>query len=96
MFFKVKACRSKAKGIRWHLLFIRWCLNILLTSSKTYDIISESGLIRLPSKRILQDYTHWLKLKPGFNADVVNYLRDEIEIEALPDWKKYMHYHHSM
>ena len=93
----MKACRSKAKGIRWHPLFIRWCLNILLTSSKTYDIISESGLIRLPSKRTLQDYTHWIKLKPGFNADVVNYLRDEIEIETLPDWKRLDSlYYHSM
>ena len=84
----MKACKTKAKGMRWHPLFIRWCLNILLTSSKTYDIISESGLIRLPSKRTLQDYTHWLKLKPGFSADIVNHLRDEIEIETLPDWKK--------
>ena len=66
---------------------MRWFLNILLTSSKTYDIILESGFIRLPSKCTLQDYTHWIKLRPGFNADVISYLQDEIAIETLPDWK---------
>ena len=47
----------------------------------------ESGLIFLPSKRTLQDYTHWLKLKPGFNADI--YLKQEINIDKLEDWQKY-------
>ena len=61
-----------------------------------YDIISESGLIHLPSKHTLRDYTHWIKLRPGFNADVVNFLRDEIKIETLPEWKKldFLYNHH--
>jgi len=80
--------RQKKTGVRWHPLFVHSCLNIMLASSKTYDIIKESGFIQLPSKRTLRDYTHWLKLKPGFNADVVNYLREEIKIDTLPDWKK--------
>ena len=61
----------------------------MLTSGKTYEIIRESGLIFLPSKRTLQDYTHWLKLKPGFNGDIFNYLMQEINIDKLADWQKY-------
>ena len=62
----------------------------MLTSSKTYEIIRESGFILLPSKRTLQDYTHWIKLQPGFNADVFEYLRKEVNVDGLSDWEKYV------
>ena len=77
-------------GVRWHPLFIRWCLNIMLTSNKTYEIIRESGFISLPSKRTLQDYTHWVKLRPGFNADVFDNLRNEVNVDGLSEWQKYI------
>ncbi|XP_065891694.1 uncharacterized protein [Dysidea avara] len=84
------ACRAKKNGVRWHPLFIRWCLNIMLTSGKTYDIIRESGFIRLPSRRTLRDYTNWMKLKSGFNAELLNYMREEFKIDTLPPWKRYV------
>ena len=62
----------------------------MLTSSKTYEIIRESGFIRLPSQRTLCDYTHWIKLKPGFNAEVFNYLKTEVKVDQLADWEKYV------
>lgn len=62
----------------------------MLTSSKTYEIIRESGFILLPSKRTLQDYTHWIKLQPGFNADVFEYLRKEVNVDGRSDWEKYV------
>lgn len=89
IFIQVAASKKKKKqGMRWHPLFIRWCLNIMLTSSKAYDIMRESDLITLPSKRTLRDYTHWHKLEPGFDATVINYLRKEIKIDTLEDWRK--------
>ena len=55
---QVSAAKVEGKqGIRWHPLFIRWCLNIMLSSPKTYNIIRESGVIHLPSTRTLKDYT---------------------------------------
>ena len=73
--------KAKSKtAFRWHPLFIRWCLNIMLTSSKTYDIIRDSGFINLPSKRTLRDYTHWLTSKAGFQDEVDEDLRDEVNI----------------
>ena len=47
----------------------------MLTSSKTYDIIRETGFISLPSKRTLRDYTHWIRLKPDVSAELFNYLQ---------------------
>ena len=61
----------------------------MLTSSKTYEIIRESGFICLPSKRTLCDYTHWIKLKPGFNAEVFTYLKTEAKVDQLTDWERY-------
>ena len=36
---QVVANKAKKTGVRWHPLFIRWCLNIMLTSGKSYDIL---------------------------------------------------------
>lgn len=82
------AVKAKKTGVRWHPLFIRWCLNIMLTSGKTYDIIRESGFVCLPSRRTLRDYTNWMQLRPGFNAGLLNYIRTEFKIDALPSWKR--------
>ena len=59
----------------------------MLTSSKTYEVIRESSFISLPSKQTLQDYTHWIKLWPGFNADVLENLRNEVNVDALSEWQ---------
>lgn len=60
----------------------------MLTSGKSYDILRESGFISLPSRRTLRDYTHWLKLKPGFDSNVINFLIAEAKIDTLADWQK--------
>ena len=59
----------------------------MLTSSKTYDIIRDSGFISLPSRRTLRDYTHWMKMRPGFNAEVINHLRKEANVDSLASWQ---------
>ena len=89
---QVAASKAKKNGVRWHPLFVRWhplfvrwCLNIMLTSSKTYEILKDSGFIYLPSQRTLKDYTHWTKLKPGFNADVFNFLKGEAKVDKTDD-----------
>lgn len=81
--------KAKSKNaFRWHPLFIRWCLNIMLTSSKTYEIIRESSFITLPSKRTLRDYTQWFRSKVGFQDEVDGYLLDEAKVNQLEEWEK--------
>ena len=79
---------SKKTEVRWHPLFIRWCLNIMLMSSKTYQVIRESGFICLPSQRTLKDYTQWTKLQPGFNADMFNHLMEEAKVDQMESWER--------
>jgi len=63
----------------------------MLTSGKAYEIMRESGFICLPSKRTLRDYMHWLKIKPGCDATVINHLREEAGVDTLAEWQKYKH-----
>lgn len=75
-------------GVRWHPLFIRWCLNISRVSQKAYDIMRESG-IKLPSRRTLSDYTHWMSSRPGFSSEIDNFLLTEAKIDQLEEWQRY-------
>ena len=61
----------------------------MLTYGKSHDILQQSGFICLSSRQTLRDYTHWLKLKPGFDSSVVNYLIIEGKINNLAaEWQK--------
>ena len=86
---QVSAAKVEGKqGIRWHPLFIRWCLNIMLSSPKTYNIIRESGVIHLPSTRTLKDYTHWFKPEVGFQNEVFIQLSEYYKVSELNFAKK--------
>ena len=61
----------------------------MLTSSKTYDIMRDSGFVSLTSKRILRNYTHWNKLKPGFNAEVLNYFKEEAKVDQMAECDRF-------
>ena len=66
---KMAASLSNSRSMRWHPLFIKWCLYLKL-SSKAYETIRDSGCISLPSQRTLRDYTHFVKSTSGFSAEV--------------------------
>ena len=57
-------------GVRWHPIFLCWCLNLSRVSPKAYDIIKQSG-IQLLTRWTLNDYTQWVSAKPGFNHEVM-------------------------
>ena len=77
---QVTASKAKGKsGIRWHPLFIRWCLSIMLSGPKTYDIIRDTGFFSLPSRRTLRDYTNWTKTEIGYQVEAMSYLRKKVE-----------------
>jgi hypothetical protein len=87
IFWEQQVAALKVKGptgVRWHPLFVRWCLNLSRVSPKAYEIMRESG-ISLPTRRTLNDYTHWVSAKPGFSCEVDDFLRTEDELE---DWQR--------
>lgn len=90
--FKVSASKSKTKkAIKWHPIFVRWCLNISRVSPKAYEILRESG-VQLPTRRTLNDYTHWLHAEPGFHNAIDNLLATESNIKNLEEWQRLYSY----
>ena len=73
--------------MRWHPMFVRWCLNLSRASPKAYGILRESG-IQLPTRRTLNDYTHWVTAKPGFQYEIDELLIREAKVEELEDWQR--------
>ena len=74
---QLKAKKYKyQKSMRWHPLFIKWCLYSRHVSSKSYEILRTSTSSRLPSQSMLWDYTHYLPAKIGFSAEIDQHLVD--------------------
>ena len=73
---------TSKQGVKWHPLFIRWCLNVMLSSPKTYNIIRES---ELPSQRTLKDYTHWFSPKTGFQNECFKQLYEDYKVPELSE-----------
>ena len=65
-------------------------INLSRVSPKAFEIMRESG-IQLPTRRTLNDYTHWLKSKPGFQNEVDEHFVSEVKIDQLQDWQRYIH-----
>ena len=74
---QVKASKyNNPKSMKWHPLFIKWCLYLRHVSSKSYEILRTSAGLRLPSQSTLRDYTHYLPAKIGFSAEIDQHLVD--------------------
>lgn len=65
---QVQALRkSDSRAMRWHPLMIKLCILIRHQSQAAYETMRQC--IRLPSQRLLRDYTHYIKSHPGFSSD---------------------------
>ena len=74
---QVKASQyANSKSMKWHPLFIKWCLYLRHLSGKSYELLRSSGCIKLPSQATLRDYTHHIPAKIGFSAEVDQHLVD--------------------
>lgn len=57
--------------MRWHQLVIQFALNLKYLSSSAYRAIRQSGVISLPSKHALSDYTHWTSPHTGVQLEFI-------------------------
>ena len=67
---------------------IRWCLYLRHQSSRAYETLRESGVIRLPSQRTLRDYTNHVNAKIGFSHEVDQQLMDASSVLTIEEWQK--------
>lgn len=44
--------------------------------------------ISLPTRRTLNDYTHWVSAKPGFSCEVDDFLRMQAKVDELEEWQR--------
>ncbi len=66
---KAYECKD-ARGMRWHPAMIKWCLYLRHLSGKAYEMLRNTGILKLPSQRTLRDYTHYIPATAGFSSDV--------------------------
>ena len=86
-----QAARVKdARSMRWHPLMVKWCLYLRHVSGKAYEILRQSGCIKLPSQRTLRDYTHFVSTTVGFSTEVDRQLMDIANIEHCKEHEKYV------
>ena len=73
---------SSKSGIRFHPQIIRFCLNLASKSPAAYDELqydekTGSGVLVLPSKRRLRDYKNYIRPQRGFNAEIIQELKEK-------------------
>lgn len=73
---------------RWHPTMIRFALSIFHKSPAAYGAIYESGLLTLPCRRTLFDYTHFKPVKDGIHYEVLESVAKKLENMEL-----YQRYH---
>ena len=75
---------KNSHSMKWHPLFIKWCLYLRHLSGKSYELLRSSGCIKLPSQSTLRDYTHYIRTTIGFSTEVdkdllgVSFLSNEL------------------
>ena len=71
-----KLLASPNFGRRYHPHLIRFCLSLHSKSPSAYRELATSGVLILPSERVLRDYRNYFKPKPGFNEENITRLKD--------------------
>ena len=84
------ASKKDARGMRWHPLMIRWCIYLRHQSQGAYETLRQSKCVSLPSQRTLRDYTHYIKPKHGFSAEVDSQLCTIAKINQCTEREKHV------
>ena len=76
------------RAMKWHPAIIKFALNLRYVSSAAYRAVKSNGHISLPSERTLRDYTHWLPGKDGVQLEVLQHIKEQMNFDSLPSWKR--------
>jgi ribosomal protein S15P/S13E len=75
---QAKALVTPSKQMRWHPLVIKYCL-ANYRSQSSYDQLSKSGFLKLPSGRLLQYYRQFNKQESSWNYENINQMNQNFE-----------------
>ncbi len=59
-------------------------------SSSAYEVLRNSGIVRLPSQRLLRDYTYYTQSASGFAHGVDKQLMEAANLATCPEREKYV------
>lgn len=65
-----KALSRSPKGMRWHPMMIRFAIYLHYQSPRCYEALRDTGVLHLPNKSTLRDYTNVVQPKSGFQPEV--------------------------
>ena len=68
---QIKASQKESKGMRWHPTMIRLALSLHIQSPSAYDMLRDTGMVKLPSCRTLFNYSHVKPAKEGIDEVVL-------------------------
>ena len=71
-----KLSTRSSTGVRYHPMIIRYCLSLATKSPACYEELRKSKILVLPSQRTLKDYRNCIRLKAGFQEEVIEELKD--------------------
>ena len=74
--------------MRWHLLMIRFALNLKYLSSSAYKAVG--NFIALPSNRTLCDYTHVITADEGISVDLIERMKKDMCFDSCDEAEKLM------
>lgn len=80
---KALMCSDK-RARRWHPLIIRWCFQLHSTSPKAYQLLKDSGVLILPDKRTLRDYSNCFKVDSGFDSGFLDLVKKDFNERSDP------------
>eukprot|EP00117_Sycon_ciliatum_P042347 scpid15668/ scgid30822/ len=63
---QAKALSTSPEQMRWHPAVLRWCLQQHSRSQRTYEVLRNSGFLRLPSGRTLSRYCNYTQPETGW------------------------------
>ncbi|KAK3714554.1 hypothetical protein QZH41_014216, partial [Actinostola sp. cb2023] len=72
-----------SRANRWHPKIICLCLSLWCRSPEAYEQLKDSGMIRLPSGRLLSLYKNSVSQKAGINDEVLDWLVKEADKNEL-------------
>lgn len=76
---QIKASQKKNMvGVRWHPTMIRLALALHLTSPAAYELLRDTGMVKLPTSRTLFDYSHARPVEDGIDKVVLDSIADRV------------------
>lgn len=77
--------------MKWDPVIIKWCLYLChLAGGNAYEMLRESGVVKLPSQRTLRDYTFYTKTTCGFSDDVDQQSMETAKLDTCEEKDKYI------